>query len=83
MECPGAMNQYIYTPLLYDHEYYQPIRLLRILPGKPDSLIYCELFKTYLSTSDGRQKWAADVPNIQGRIKRPPENVDYDALSYV
>lgn len=71
-------SQYIYEPLSYDHEYCQPIRLIRILPGVSDELILCELFKTYLTTSEGRQK----RESVEGTLQETPENLEYDALSY-
>ncbi|KAL5344889.1 hypothetical protein ACLOAV_010286 [Pseudogymnoascus australis] len=71
-------SQYIYEPLSYDHEYCQPIRLIRILPGVSDEPILCELFKTYLTTSEGRQK----RESVEGTLQETPENLEYDALSY-
>ena len=76
-------DQYTYESLSYDHEYCQPIRLLRILPHDPDSLISRELWKTYFTTSEGRRKLEAQVNYGQQQTTERLENVEYDALSYV
>jgi hypothetical protein len=68
MDPPATADQYVYEPLSYNHKYCQPIRLLKILPGDPDSLVCCELFKTYLSTSESCKKWETQA----GDTKRHP-----------
>jgi hypothetical protein len=80
MQPPAPAVQYIYEPLSYDHDYCQPIRLLRILPGEPDSPISCEVFKTYVSTSDGREKWKAQAQITERQVNALPVNLEYVAL---
>ncbi|KAE9378831.1 hypothetical protein N431DRAFT_450765 [Stipitochalara longipes BDJ] len=75
-------DQYIYEPLSYRHEYCEPIRLLRVLPGKPGSMICCELFKTYLSTAESLQKWEEQYNGTHQHSSKASQNEEYYALSY-
>jgi len=77
------VDYFVYEPLSYNHEYCEPIRLLRILPGEATSLVSCELFKTYLSTAEGRKKWEKQNDDTHQQTIALPQNEEYYALSYV
>jgi Heterokaryon incompatibility protein (HET) len=82
MDTSGA-NKYIYQPLSYDHENCQPIRLLRILPGKPDTPICCQIFHSYLIRSESDENGKSNFNNKRPQSEKVPRTLLYNALSYV
>jgi hypothetical protein len=93
MELETRNEPYIYEALSYEvHPH--PIRLLKISPGEPGSRICCELFPTYLTTSQkAGDDWdwetisdssSGSTSGSTGREESDIEdNPRYTALSYV
>jgi hypothetical protein len=56
---------------------------LSILLGDPDSMVSCEVFKPYLTTSGSHRKWEAQFQDKRQHAEGHSENMEYDTLSYV
>ncbi|PMD39489.1 HET-domain-containing protein [Hyaloscypha variabilis F] len=80
---PSGARKYVYEPLSYDSEQCRPIRLVRVLPGKPDTPICCELFNSHIRIVDDPQIATSKSELFGFRLGRAPHDIAYNALSYV
>jgi len=82
---PSGARKYVYEPLSYNRKHCRPIRLLRVLPGKPDTPICCKLFNSHIRIVDNPQIATSKSELFRFRLwrARAPHNIAYNALSYV